>query len=44
MIFYERLLLDIVIETLLGGKNSVQGPLLLNLLFVDIKTKSPSTD
>ena len=33
---------DIVIETILGGKNSVQGPLLLKLLFVDLKTMSPS--
>ena len=33
---------DIVIETILGGKNSVQGPLLLKLLFVGLKTMSPS--
>ena len=29
-----KLLQDIVIETMLGGKNSVQGPLLLKVLFV----------
>ena len=33
---------DIVIETMLGGENSVQGPLLLKLLFVGFKTMSPS--
>ena len=33
----------IVIETMLGGKNSVQGPLLLKLLFVVLKTMSPTT-
>ena len=32
---------DIVIETILGRKNSVQGPLLLKLLFVSLKTISP---
>ena len=32
----------IVIETFLGGKNIVQGPLLLKLLFVGLKTMSPS--
>ena len=31
---------DIVIETMLGGKNSIQGPLWLKLLFV-VKTMSP---
>ena len=33
---------DIVIETMLGRKNSVQGPLMLNILFVGLKTMSPS--
>ena len=28
---------DIVIETILGGKNSVQGPLLLKLLIIGLK-------
>ena len=32
---------DIVIETMLGRKNSVQGPLLLKLLFVGLETISP---
>ena len=32
---------DIVIETILGRKNSVQGPLLLKLLFVSLKIMSP---
>ena len=32
---------DIVIETMLGRKNRVQGPLLLKLLFVGLKTMSP---
>ena len=31
----------IVIETILGRKNSVQGPLLLKLLFVSLKKMSP---
>ena len=31
---------DIVIVTILGGKNSVQGPLLLKLVFVGLKTMS----
>ena len=33
---------DIVIETILGGINIVQGALLLKLLFVGLKTISPS--
>ena len=33
---------DIVIETMLGRKNSLQGPLLLKLLFVGYKTLSLS--
>ena len=33
---------DIVIVTMLGRKNSVQGPLLLKFLFVGAKTMSPS--
>ena len=33
---------DIVIETMLGRKNSVQGPLLLKFLFVGLKTMSLS--
>ena len=33
---------DIVIETMLSRKNSVKSPLMLNLLFVDLKTMSPS--
>ena len=33
---------DIVIEAILDGKNIVQGPLLLELLFVGIETMSPS--
>ena len=33
---------DIVIETILVRKNSIQGPLFLKLLFVDLKTMSPS--
>ena len=33
---------DIVIQTILDGKNSVQGPILLKLLFVGFKTMSPS--
>ena len=32
---------DIAIETILGRKNSVQGILLLKLLFVSLKTMSP---
>ena len=32
----------IVTETILGRKNSVQGPLLLKLLFLGLKTMSPS--
>ena len=31
---------DIVIETILGRKNSVQGPVLLKLLFVSLKRMS----
>ena len=33
---------NIVIETMLGRENSVQGPLFLKLLFVGLKTMSPS--
>ena len=33
---------DIAIETLLGRKNSVLGPLLFKSLFVGFKTMSPS--
>ena len=33
---------DIVIVTVLGGKNSVQGSLLLKLLLIGLKTMSPS--
>ena len=33
---------DIVIERILGGKNSVLGPLLLKLLFASLKKMSPS--
>ena len=33
---------DIVIETMLGRKNSVQGPRLLKSLFIGFKTISPS--
>ena len=33
---------DIVIETIFGGKNSVQGPPWLNVLFAGLKTMSPS--
>ena len=33
---------DIVIETMLGGENSVRGPLLLKLLFVGLKTRPSS--
>ena len=32
---------DIEIERMLGGKNSVQGPLLLKLLFAGLKTMPP---
>ena len=32
---------DIVIETMLGGDNIVQGPPLLKLLFVDLQTMFP---
>ena len=38
----EYALQDVVIERMLGGKNYVQGPLLLKLLFVGLKTMSPS--
>ena len=33
---------ELVIETMLSEKNSIQGPLLLKLLFVGLKTMSPS--
>ena len=33
---------EFVIESILGGKNSVQGPLLLKLLIVSLITMSPS--
>ena len=39
---FARSLQDIVTETILGGENSVQGPLLLTLLFVGLDTMSPS--
>ena len=39
---HPTLLQDIVFETILGEKNSVQGPPLLKLLFVGLKTMSPS--
>ena len=39
---FSSTLQDIVIETMLGGKSSVQGPFLLKLLFVGLKTMSPS--
>ena len=39
---FARSLQDIVIERVLGGENSLQGPLLLTLLFVGLKTMSPS--
>ena len=40
-VYFVIVLQDIVIETMLGRKNSVQGPLLLKLLFVGLKTMSP---
>ena len=33
---------DTVLKTILGGRNSVQGPFLLKSLFVGLKTMSPS--
>ena len=39
---YLHSLEDIVVKRMLGGKNSVQGPLVLKLLFVGLKTMSPS--
>ena len=36
-VYFVIVLQDIVIETMLGRKNSVQGPLLLKLLFVGLK-------
>ena len=38
----KKSLQDIVIKTILGRKNRVQGPLLLKLLFVGLKTIPPS--
>ena len=40
--FRSDALQDNVIETMLVGESSVQGPILLKLLFVGIKTVSPS--
>ena len=40
-VYFVIVLQDIVIETMLGRKNSVQGPLLLKLLFVGLKTNVP---